>query len=91
MMFLDGVLYENTMMYKHGTRIASYSAGGPARGRQRGTRGPRRAEQAYHPGAGPPWGPGEVISREYVLVNFFRQFALSEHVDQHQRRCPLCQ
>ena len=28
--------------------------------------------------------PGEAVSREYALVNFFRQFALSEHVDQRQ-------
>ena len=29
--------------------------------------------------------PGEVVSRVYVLVNFFRQFALSEHVDRRQK------
>ena len=28
--------------------------------------------------------PGEAVSREYALVNFFRQFALSEKVDQRQ-------
>ena len=28
--------------------------------------------------------PGEAVYREYALVNFFRQFALSEHVDQSQ-------
>jgi HSP20 family protein len=28
--------------------------------------------------------PGEAVSREYALVNFFRQFALSENVDQRQ-------
>ena len=27
---------------------------------------------------------GEVVSREYALVNFFRQFALSDKVDQSQ-------
>ena len=29
-------------------------------------------------------GPGEVTYREYELVNFFRQFELSEKVDQSQ-------
>jgi len=28
--------------------------------------------------------PGKAVSREYALVNFFRQFELSEHVDQSQ-------
>ena len=28
--------------------------------------------------------PGEVVYREYALVNFFRQFELSEKVDQSQ-------
>jgi len=28
--------------------------------------------------------PGEAVSREYALVNFFRQFELSENVDQSQ-------
>jgi HSP20 family molecular chaperone IbpA len=28
--------------------------------------------------------PGEAVSREYALVNFFRQFALSDKVDQSQ-------
>ena len=28
--------------------------------------------------------PGEAVYREYALVNFFRQFALSENVDQRQ-------
>jgi HSP20 family molecular chaperone IbpA len=28
--------------------------------------------------------PGEAVYREYALVNFFRQFTLSEHVDQRQ-------
>ena len=28
--------------------------------------------------------PGEAVYREYALVNFFRQFALSEKVDQSQ-------
>lgn len=28
--------------------------------------------------------PGEAVSREYALVNFFRQFELTENVDQSQ-------
>ena len=28
--------------------------------------------------------PGEAVAREYALVNFFRQFTLSEHVNESQ-------